>query len=69
MKTQFEGPYRVKTVLNAGHNFSLHLKDSDRSHNNFHISKLKLYHSASPENPTAADIAGLECLEGGWKQK
>lgn len=46
LKEHFEGPYLVTEVLNDGRNFRLQLNDNDRSNKNFHISKLKIYHSS-----------------------
>ncbi|KAG0147031.1 hypothetical protein CROQUDRAFT_43419, partial [Cronartium quercuum f. sp. fusiforme G11] len=44
LKEQYEGPYRVCRVLNEGQNVELELKVGDKTFNNFHISKIKIYH-------------------------
>lgn len=60
LKERFEGPYQVEETLNDGRNFRLRLNEGDRSHKNFHISKIKLYHA---REDAAAHEAGTR-VEG-----
>lgn len=62
LKARYEGPYRVKEVLNNGRNFVLYLQDDDCTHNNFHVSKVKLYYTAEQANDARADITGLRAI-------
>ncbi|KAG0142110.1 hypothetical protein CROQUDRAFT_19298, partial [Cronartium quercuum f. sp. fusiforme G11] len=43
LKERFQGPYRVRRVLNKGRNCKLDLRTGDELFNNFHVSKLKIY--------------------------
>lgn len=43
LREWFQGPYKIKKVLNGVRNFKLLLDTGDSSHNTFHVSKLNKY--------------------------
>jgi hypothetical protein len=43
LRPRYDGPYKVLEGMNGGRNFRLKLDENDKSHDVFHISKLKKY--------------------------
>jgi hypothetical protein len=53
LRAHYDEPYEILEVLNSGRDYWLQLGPNNLSHPVFHISKLKLYHSASEETDIA----------------
>lgn len=43
LRARYDGPYKVLQVLNGGRDVRVELSEGDKSHDVFHISKIKLY--------------------------
>lgn len=51
LQARFDGPYEVIKVTNDGRNCRLALPEDDKSHPNFHVSKLKIYRELQEGGP------------------